>query len=222
MKLSVVRLSLPRTRSRGSPELVRPLYSFIALYLYSLICRGKLKAMGEFNRVGSRTFVYWLVTRILVALFVAALIGVGLYLLSFTAGVSSLPVALSVTAASAVALATLIFLILAAATLLITVIQYGNWGYHIDEHALFLRRGLLAVDTETIPFFKVVNTSFDQSAWQRIFGVGNLIIEQDDDESVWSSIDKSTASQVIEMVSTKGNIQPIAVSSGQFPQPPTK
>ncbi len=177
--------------------------------------------MGDFSRVGSRTFIYWLVTRVTVAFVVAVLLGVALYLLSYTAKLSSFPVAFSLDPTTLTAFAMLIFLILAALTLVITIFQYGNWGYRTDEHALFLRRGLIALDTETIPFYKVVNTSFDQSAWQRLFGVGELQIDQDDASSTWSDIDKSTASAVMELVSTKGNIQPIAFSSGQFPpQPP--
>ncbi len=155
------------------------------------------------------------------ALLVSVLLGVAIYLLSYTAKVSSLPLSFSLDPTTLTAFATLVFLILAALALLITIIQYANWGYHIDEHSLFLRRGLLSSETETIPFYKVINTSFDQSVIQRMFGVGQLRVDQEDDSSTWSDIDKGTASSVIEMVSTKGNIQPIAFSSGQFPPQPS-
>lgn len=174
--------------------------------------------MGEFSRVGSRTFVYWIATRVAVSFLVSVALTLALYLLSYSINYMTLPINLKLDPGAIVTAGTLAFLLLAAASLVTAVVQYENWGYHIDEHSLFLRRGFIAVDTETIPFFKVINTSFSQTAWQRPFGVGQLVIEQEDDSSVWSSIDKRTAAQIMEIVSTKGNIQPIAVSSSSFRQ----
>ncbi len=96
---------------------------------------------------------------------------------------------------------------------LISSLEYSNLIYLLEQNSLSLKKGVFSVETETIPFQKIKNASFDQSFAQRLFGVGNILIDQDTEKFIWSSIDKESADVIMEAVADKSNIQPIAVSA---------
>lgn len=97
--------------------------------------------------------------------------------------------------------------------LLPTYLEFTNLQYVIEQNSISLKKGVFSVETETIPFQKIKNSSFDQTFVQRLFSVGNIIIDQDDEKFIWESIDKQSASVIMEAVAAKSNIQPIAVSA---------
>jgi membrane protein YdbS with pleckstrin-like domain len=89
-------------------------------------------------------------------------------------------------------------------------IEFTNLKYLIEEHALFLKEGVFEVDTETIPFQKIRNAAFYQTFLQRLYKVGDLVIDQDPETYTWSGIDTDTARIIMDAVSDKSNIQPIS------------
>jgi uncharacterized membrane protein YdbT with pleckstrin-like domain len=110
--------------------------------------------------------------------------------------------------------------------------QYKNLKYSIGQNAISFQRGTFGVDRETIPFEKIKNSTFDQSFIQRLFSVGDITIDQDDEQYVWDSIDSVTATAISKAVSAKGDVQPITVTTAnavvnqtqpqQSPPPPTQ
>ena len=108
----------------------------------------------------------------------------------------------------------LIFFVISSLAIYVAArLEYGNLKYLIEEDALFLKEGVLRVDTETIPFQKIRNASFLQSLLQRMFKVGDLVIEQDPESYTWEGIDLKTARTILDAVAQKSNIQPISVSA---------
>lgn len=95
---------------------------------------------------------------------------------------------------------------------LLSVLEYKNLKYKIEQNSISLQTGTFSIHTETIPFEKIKNSSFDQSLSQRFFSVGDIIIDQDDEKFIWDSIDSKTADLIMESVSTKSNVQPISIT----------
>lgn len=52
--------------------------------------------------------------------------------------------------------------------------------YAMSEDRLFLEKGLLNMDQEEILLYRVRDISLHISLWQRIFGVGSIIIKSSD------------------------------------------
>ena len=95
---------------------------------------------------------------------------------------------------------------------LISYLEYKNLKYLIEPNSISLQTGTFSIDTETIPFEKIKNSSYTQSLIQRIFSVGDIIIDQDDEKFIWDSIDSNTANLIMEAVSAKSNVQPITIT----------
>jgi uncharacterized membrane protein YdbT with pleckstrin-like domain len=111
-----------------------------------------------------------------------------------------------------------LFIIISLVIYVSARLEYSNLQYLIEEDALFLKEGVLKVDTETIPFQKIRNASFLQSFTQRIFNVGDLVIDQEPESYTWGGVDLETARIILDAVAEKSNIQPITVSASQpFP-----
>jgi len=152
-------------------------------------------------------FVPQIIVLFLIAIFLAALL-ISLFIYFKIAGF--LAIALTVEF--------LLFIIIGLVTYISARLEYGNLQYLIEEDALFLKEGVLKVDTETIPFQKIRNASFLQSFTQRMFDVGDLVIDQDPESYTWGGIDLKTARIILDAVAEKSNIQPITVSASQpFP-----
>jgi uncharacterized membrane protein YdbT with pleckstrin-like domain len=96
---------------------------------------------------------------------------------------------------------------------LFSLLQYKNLKYAIGQNSISFQRGTFGVERETIPFEKIKNSTFDQSFIQRLFSVGDITIEQDDEKYVWENIDSATASKISNTVSAKGDVQPITVAT---------
>lgn len=87
--------------------------------------------------------------------------------------------------------------------------EYNHLGFNLQSNALALKKGFLSLQKVTIPFSRITNASFTQSPFQRIFGVGDVIIDQEDSGFVLDGIDKVSADKILKEVSSKSNIQPI-------------
>ncbi len=57
-----------------------------------------------------------------------------------------------------------------------TSVLYRAYSFHVDEHALHLRRGLIRVQEITIPFRQVSNIHIEQPYHWRLFGLAELDI----------------------------------------------
>lgn len=169
--------------------------------------------MGNFSHVGNSALAYRLLPRLIAALFIAVLL---VFVLSST--ISFLHIANSF--GISLVIGGLLFIISFAFVYISAKLEYSNLQYLIEENSLYLKQGFFSVDTETIPFQKIRNAQFTQSILQRLYGVGNIIIDQDPETYIWISIDQKTAQTILEAISQRSNIQPIAVEN--VPQAPQK
>lgn len=88
-----------------------------------------------------------------------------------------------------------------------------NLGYMISDNSVSFRSGVLSLSTDNIPFSTISDSNFSQGILQRIFSVGDLYIEQEDeDEFVFGGIDLKTGHAIMEIISKKSNAQPINIS----------
>ncbi len=72
----------------------------------------------------------------------------------------------------------LFFLVLVlAAWLIVTVIKWRTTYFVVTSHRLIYRVGVVARDGIEMPLEKVNNVNFEQSIFERLLGVGTLLIE---------------------------------------------
>ena len=64
--------------------------------------------------------------------------------------------------------------------LLLAWLQSLSWLIRITSQRVVLTRGLLAKRGEEVEYYRVRDTSFQQSAVQRMFGVGTVTLMSDD------------------------------------------
>jgi membrane protein YdbS with pleckstrin-like domain len=173
--------------------------------------------MNDYQSVNKASLYYRLMPRLLISAFMTVLI---ILVISFGLGYFHLDKYLPYT----ILLGLLIFAILGLITLVTAYLEYSNLKYLIEEHALFLKEGVFEVDTETIPFQKIRNACFYQNILQRLYKVGDLVIDQDPETYTWVGIDTKTAGIILDSVSARSNIQPISVEasgSNPYQKPPT-
>ncbi len=167
--------------------------------------------MENFQSVGRQSLYYRLLPRILAASLLALMI---IVVLSMAASFLHLGAYILW-----IMLIGFVFLaIVAVVTYITAYLEFSNLKYLIEDHALFLKEGVFEVDTETIPFQKIRNASFYQSLVQRLYKVGDIVIDQDPETYTWVGIDVQTAQTIMDAVSARSNIQPIMVE-GSSPNP---
>ena len=164
--------------------------------------------MNNFTGVGKASFNYRIFPRLMgVVVMTIVILVFSLAILGFIKINNYVLISLGIS---------LVFLLIfGLITYLTAYLEYSNLKYMIEENSLLLKEGVFNVDTETIPFEKIRNASITQNIIQRVFGVGNVVIDQEPEKYVWSSIDNKSAQIIIEAVSEKSNIQPIQVAEGQ-------
>jgi uncharacterized membrane protein YdbT with pleckstrin-like domain len=64
-----------------------------------------------------------------------------------------------------------------AAWLIVTVIKWRTTYFVVTSHRLIYRQGVVARDGIEIPLEKVNNVNFEQGIFERLIGVGTLLIE---------------------------------------------
>lgn len=96
---------------------------------------------------------------------------------------------------------------------LVSWMQFRNLRYTIGQNAISFQRGAFGIERETIPFEKIKNSSFDQTILQRLFSVGDITIDQEEEKYTWEDIDSHTATLISDAVSAKGDVQPITVTA---------
>lgn len=94
-----------------------------------------------------------------------------------------------------------------------SLLQYRALKYIIGQNAISFQRGAFGVERENIPFEKIKNSTFEQSFIQRLFSVGDITVDQDDEKYIWEDIDSNTATLISNAVSAKGDVQPITVAT---------
>lgn len=111
----------------------------------------------------------------------------------------------------------IIFLIVFILQFLLIVIpaylEYYNLRYTISQDSITLQRGVFTVEIKTIPFQKIVNAGFTQTVLQRLFMVGSVTLDQENERFLWESVDAKTAVIVLDLVAQKSNIQPIKITT---------
>jgi uncharacterized membrane protein YdbT with pleckstrin-like domain len=106
-----------------------------------------------------------------------------------------------------------VFILQFALLYFFSFMQYKNLKYTIGQNAVSFQRGTFTIERETIPFEKIKSSLFDQSFFQRLFSVGDITIEQEDEKYIWEDIDSMTANLISNAVSAKGDVQPITVAT---------
>ncbi|NMC35841.1 PH domain-containing protein [Candidatus Beckwithbacteria bacterium] len=86
-------------------------------------------------------------------------------------------------------------------------LEYKNLTYALDASALNLKKGVFSTFSTTIPFSKITNIDFNQTFLQKIFGVGNIVIDQEDAQTVWSGIDSESSQRIMKTIGEKSNVQ---------------
>lgn len=106
-----------------------------------------------------------------------------------------------------VALAVLVVVIIFFLIQLIpSFLEYNNLGYQLESNSVNFRKGLLSIQNTTIPFARITNASFNQSFFQRLFSVGDLVIDQEDAGYTWKGIDSVNADKINHAISSKSNL----------------
>ncbi len=164
--------------------------------------------MHDFQSIKLASLHYRILPRIVLVLGIATIVII-------VSSVSLIFLQLSHFLPISLVLEVLFFAVLIVITYLSAYLEYSNLKYLIEEDALFLKEGVLRVDTETIPFQKIRNASFLQNVMQRVFKVGDLVIDQDPESYTWEGIDTETARIILDAVAEKSNIQPISVSANE-------
>ncbi len=167
--------------------------------------------MNNFQGVERASLQYRLLPRLIVLAVICILIAVGA---SYVLTIFNLQVNLLYI----IAIPVIIFVAFGLFILLSAYLEYSNLKYLIETNSLFLKEGVFSVDTETIPFEKIRNASFKQGFLQRLYGVGDVVIDQDPESYTWQGIDQKTAQVIMQAVAEKSNIQPIAVAQN-MPNP---
>lgn len=116
----------------------------------------------------------------------------------------------------------IIFLIQFIVIYVFSQMQYKNLRYVLGQNAITFQRGAFSTESETIPFEKIKNSTFDQSFIQRLFSVGDITIDQDDEKYTWENVDTQTATAISNTVSAKGDVQPITLAAANVITNPTK
>ena len=108
-----------------------------------------------------------------------------------------------------IGISALAFLIISTITVGIGFLVYKNTKYQIDDNILALMQGLLSIHQVSIPFSKITNINFHQNVFQRLFQVGDLLVDQEDAENIITDIDFETFNLINKAVADKSNTQNI-------------
>ena len=68
-------------------------------------------------------------------------------------------------------------LIVAAAWLIVTLVKWRTTYFVVTSHRVISRRGALARNSVEIPLDRIANVNFKQTIFERLLGVGDLLIE---------------------------------------------
>ena len=98
---------------------------------------------------------------------------------------------------------------LVAWTIFTAWLEYTNLGFAFDEKGLQFKEGTFSLHTQTIPYSKISNASFTQSFFQRMFDVGNVVIDQEDSQSIFDHLDRTSAESILQAVSDHSNVQTV-------------
>lgn len=151
--------------------------------------------MKDFNKVSSKAVVYRLVKEGIVVFIFSLVFGgvAGLFLIDYF----GLVVLVSIS-------------IFMGIVFLRAYLEYLNWGYQLEANSLNFRKGMLSIKRVNIPYARITNATFHQSLFQRLFSVGDVIVDQEDSEFLWDGVDNVSADKVLSEISKKSNVQPIA------------
>jgi len=114
----------------------------------------------------------------------------------------------------------LFFLVLVlAAWLIVTVIKWRTTYFVVTSHRLIYRQGVVARGGIEIPLEKVNNVNFEQGIFERLIGVGTLLIESGgkDGQQRFSDISQPESVQNI----IHSTMQNLSTSSGTFSSAPS-
>ena len=148
--------------------------------------------MEEFQKTNQAAFNYRLIKNLLAGLVLSLFVSL-----------------FAVMAQTNVLIIIVCFLLPLIAGYIFASVEYQNLGYKIEANSIGFRQGIFSLKTLTFPFIKITNASFNQSFIQRLFSVGDIVVDQEDAENKLKGIDKETADKIIQEIASKSNIQPI-------------
>lgn len=155
--------------------------------------------MNDYSKTSTTALTYRIITKGLAAIVLFILVSILIFMIYSLGIVTEFPWHL-----------VLILAAVPAAWLMLTAwLDWSNMGYTFDDKSLILKEGTFSLQTQTIPFYKISNASFNQTFFQRFFNVGDVIIDQEDSQSDLKGVDRATAEIIIQAVSEHSNIQTV-------------
>lgn len=91
-------------------------------------------------------------------------------------------------------------LIVSAAWLVVTVVKWRTTYFVVTSHRVISRRGALARNGVEIPLDRISNVNFSQTIFERVLGVGDLMLESAGKDSADSFTDISRPEMVQNIV----------------------
>lgn len=158
----------------------------------------------QFNSTSSSVLTFRLVKDVLISVLVGAVIGFIIALVTSKSEGSNTYLSLFMIVGIA-----LVFAYRALASFL----YYKNLGFNLGSNSLELRTGTFSVGSNSLPYSSISDSSYTQGIFQRIFGVGDLSIEQEDgDNFTLKDIDSGSSRIILDSVSKKSNVESIKLN----------
>jgi uncharacterized membrane protein YdbT with pleckstrin-like domain len=113
-----------------------------------------------------------------------------------------------------------LFGIMFLASFLVSGFQYMAFEFMLDEHALKIRRGILNINIEAIPYRQMQNVDIERSILFRVLSVSRMVIltagtedvdTHNESEAIIPILDKYLATQVQEELLRRSNVEKTVV-----------
>jgi len=172
-----------------------------------------------YNRVGHKTFLLFVLKRILPSFFIA-LIGVVILL-----GYAYIPSDYAYIANIVLIALSGLFILVLALSFLLGWMEYVHYKIFIDEDNIKISRGLIDEEKIGIPFRRIKEANLERSLMDQMFGVSNVILmvlgEEEGANSmsgeakiILPSLETKIASQIQETVLNKSEVEEVNMNPG--------
>jgi len=111
-----------------------------------------------------------------------------------------------------------VFIIVFVGALLTSWIQYIAYEFALDEHALKIRRGILNIQIEAVPYRHMQNVDIERSILYRVFSLSRIIIltagtedplSDNESEAIIPGIEKHIAHDLQQELLRRANIEKV-------------
>ena len=114
----------------------------------------------------------------------------------------------------------LLMLLVAAATVIWTWLEYTTYSYMIDEHAFKIKRGILTTEEISVMYRQMQNVDIERPFFYRLFGLSRIVIltaghedtdapDPDEAEGILDAVDANLAVQIQSELLRRSNIEEV-------------